>query len=263
MNPLHAEISGHGPPVVLWHGWGMNLRAFDLLRDGLARAHRVIAVDLPGHGRSDWHASLDDAAQLQCLLQTVPEGAVLIGWSLGGQFALRAAAQAPARVHALVLLNSTPRFVRADDWPHGLEPALLQQFGAQLQQDAARTVDDFLALQVRGSRAAPATLQQLRNALQSHGMAQPAALRAGLALLAGQDLRALAVGVRQPALVVGGEYDRVTPPQASQALAGLLPRAEYLELERAGHACLLSHADALLAAVQVFLDRIAPQALAS
>jgi len=263
MRPLHVEESGQGPPLVLWHGWGMNLRAFDLLRVDLARDHRVIAVDLPGHGRSSWNDTLDGDAQLHWLLQTVPEESVLIGWSLGGQFALRAAAAAPSRIRALVLLNSTPRFLRSPDWPHGLEPAVLQQFGERLQTDAARTVDEFLELEVRGSRAALSTLQELRGALQSHGIAEADALRAGLELLANHDLRTLGTALRQPALVVGGEYDRIVPPQATRALSAMLANAQYLELPRAGHAGLLSHAVPLLATLRGFLARFAPQAAAS
>jgi pimeloyl-[acyl-carrier protein] methyl ester esterase len=93
---LYLERSGTGPPLVLWHGWGLNLRIFDELRAALAADFEVIAVDLPGHGASKWPAGMDGEAQLSALLETVPSGAALLGWSLGGQFALRASAyQAP------------------------------------------------------------------------------------------------------------------------------------------------------------------------
>ncbi len=42
-------------PLVCLHGWGMNLRAFDPLRAALGDAHGSWALDLPGHGRSEWH----------------------------------------------------------------------------------------------------------------------------------------------------------------------------------------------------------------
>jgi len=47
---LCVERSGTGPPLVLWHGWGLNLRVFDELRAELASEFELIAVDLPGHG---------------------------------------------------------------------------------------------------------------------------------------------------------------------------------------------------------------------
>ena len=83
---------------MLLHGWGLNLRIFDSLRDELVRDFGVIAVDLPGHGASDWDAGAGGDLQLTELLRTVPDGACLLGWSLGGQFALRAALRAPHRL---------------------------------------------------------------------------------------------------------------------------------------------------------------------
>ena len=54
MTALHYELRGRGRDLVLLHGWGMNLRVWDELARTLARRFRVIAIDLPGHGRSDW-----------------------------------------------------------------------------------------------------------------------------------------------------------------------------------------------------------------
>src|SRR5277367_5424358 len=101
---LCVERSGTGPPLVMWHGWGLNLRIFDELRAALAAEFEVIAVDLPGHGASEWLAGMDGEAQLSALLETVPRGAALLGWSLGGQFALRAAWRAPAQIKRLILI---------------------------------------------------------------------------------------------------------------------------------------------------------------
>ena len=237
-------------PVVLLHGWGMNLRVFDGLRAALGQHHPVTAIDLPGHGRSPWPAHACAQQQLAALAAMLPRGATLAGWSLGGQFALQLAAQPALGVRRVVLIASSPRFVRATDWPHGLPAATLQQFTERLERDAAATIADFVELLVRGSANAAAVRAILQGA-QQHGRAEPEALRAGLALLEHNDLRELARRIDVPALVIAGEYDRVTPPQAAQALAQLLPRAQLLRIERAGHAPFLSHAaqvsDALLA----------------
>ena len=251
---LHSETIGEGAPVALLHGWAMNLRVFDGLSAALASTHRVTAIDLPGHGRSPWRAGLTPTAIADWLLEELPERCALLGWSLGGQLALRIAARAPARVSRLVLLATTPRFVAGEDWPHGLEPELLQRFATGLETDYARTVSDFLELQVRGSSAATATLQQLRAALQRHGDATPAALGAGLGQLAGEDLRELAATITQPVLLLSGQYDRVTPPGAARTLAALLRDARHVELRRAGHAPFLSHLDTLLPELRSFLE---------
>ncbi|MGH8231297.1 MAG: pimeloyl-ACP methyl ester esterase BioH [Steroidobacteraceae bacterium] len=260
---LYRETRGAGEPLVLLHGWGMNLRIFDELRDALAAEHEVTSIDLPGHGRSPWDAHASAPRQLEWLCASLPRGATLVGWSLGGQLALQLAAQAELAVRRLVLIATSPRFVTADDWPHGLALATLQRFAQQLAADPDQTVADFLELQVRGSAAAPAVLLRLQRALREHGSARPEALQAGLALLEHGDLRALARSLRLPVLVIAGQYDRVTPPQAAQALVQLLPDARLLSVRRAGHVPFLSHALQLAAAVLNFTRAGAQRSLAS
>lgn len=237
---LHSEVRGAGPDLVLWHGWGMNLRVFDPLAECLATRFRVTTVDLPGHGRSPplQSTSLEDAVPE--LLAILPDRCVLAGWSLGGLLAMRVAALAPERLRALVLLHSTPRFIATADWPHGLEGSLLAQFAQSLRQAQERTISDFIDLQVRGSRDAATAASRLRESLRLHGHAQPGALSAGLDLLREADLRDTATRIRVPTLLISGQYDRVTPPAASRALADLIPGARLEELPRTGHAGFLS-----------------------
>jgi pimeloyl-[acyl-carrier protein] methyl ester esterase len=250
---LYSETSGKsGEPLVLLHGWGMNLRVFDGLRAALAAQHRVTAIDLPGHGRSAWTAQASPQQQLAQLSGVLPRAATLVGWSLGGQLALQLAGDPALAVRRVVLIASSPRFVRADDWPHGLPAATLRQFAAQLERDPGQTIADFLELQVRGSLDAAAVRATLQSAVQRHGAAHPDALAAGLALLEHHDLRALARRIDVPALVIAGQYDRVTPPQASEALAQLLPQAQLLQIRRAGHAPFLSHSEQVGAALLAF-----------
>ena len=257
---LHIERSGRGAPLVLWHGWGLNLRVFDSLRGALGSAGapwRTEAVDLPGHGLSPWRDEGSDAV-LARLVESLPHGCTLLGWSLGGQFALRAALAAPERVARLVLVGATPRFTSAPGWPQGQPPESLSLMQSRLAEDYRRTVGEFLELQVRGSRDAAQAGAALRAALLRHGEAEPEALAAGLDWLAQHDLRDSLARVTQPALVIAGQHDRVTPPAASEALAAALPRARYLQLARAAHAPFLSHPTEFLAALLGFLAEAEP-----
>lgn len=253
---LYSETSGsgaaHAAPLVLLHGWGMNLRVFDGLRAALAQHHRVTAIDLAGHGASPWTAGSSPQQQLAELAAVLPRAAVLVGWSLGGQLALQLAADPALAVRRLVLIATSPRFVRADDWPHGLPAATLRQFAAQLEHHAGNTVDDFIELQLRGSADAAAVRATLQDSLRQHGAAQGAALAAGLTLLEHNDLRALAPRIQVPALVIAGQHDRVTAAAAGQTLSQLLPQGQLLTIRRAGHAPFLSHPGQVAAALLAF-----------
>jgi pimeloyl-[acyl-carrier protein] methyl ester esterase len=240
-------------PLVCLHGWALNLRVFDALRERRAGAPWQ-AIDLPGHGASPWDpARASFAAQVEWLLEALPPRCVLLGWSLGGQFALALARRAPERIARLVLVATTPRFAAAPGWPHGLAEGVLQNFRHQLTQSAAQTIADFLALQLRGSRNSGTVLAQLQQALLAQGGAQPAALAAGLRLLSEVDLRPVLRDVAQPCLVVSGQHDRITPAAAGDFLAAALPCARHALLARAGHAPFLSHADEFAALVEAFL----------
>jgi pimeloyl-[acyl-carrier protein] methyl ester esterase len=251
------DVAAAAAPLVCIHGWGMNLRAFDPLRAALRDEHGSWALDLPGHGRSEWHQERSDLeSQLQDIQSALPARCVLVGWSLGGQLALELARRAPLQVRALVLIASTPRFTQAADWPQGLDAQTMHAFAAQLEQDWRQTLRDFVQLQVRGGRNAETTQQQLEAALEAHGLPRMAALRAGLAMLTVLDQRTVLAQIQQPVLVVSGQNDRVTPPAAGHWMAEALPHARHAQIVRAGHAPLLSHVDEVKLAIAGFLGAL-------
>ncbi len=248
MNPL---------PLVCLHGWGLNSQVFDGLR---ARwAGPVLALDLPGHGSAASPvgvvSTLDAWADI--LLPQLPARCVLLGWSLGGQLALRLAQREPARIERLVLVATTPRFVAGADWAVGMAPAALQRFADGLARDWQATLAEFLQLQVRGSRDAAEALALLQQAVAAHGGADPQALAAGLQILRDSDLRGAAATVAVPTLVLSGQHDRVTHPHAGAWLANALPQARYVQMPRAGHAPFISHQDDFCAHLADFLAEAA------
>jgi pimeloyl-[acyl-carrier protein] methyl ester esterase len=260
MSALYAEVSGRGRrDLVLLHGWGLNLRVWDELAASLERAFRVIAIDLPGHGRSDWDGTAHTpAAQAWRVCETLAPLTTrysLLGWSLGAQFALDLAAAMPGGIERLVLVAATPRFLAAPGWRYGTAPVALVRLAERLRTDRRGAVGEFLQLQVRGCarRTAERVLATFERALSTHGAAQPEALAWGLERLAQGDLRPTLPQVRTPALVIAGEGDRVTRPAASRALAAALPRGRFRQLAHAGHAPFLSHPGQFASLLRGFL----------
>jgi pimeloyl-[acyl-carrier protein] methyl ester esterase len=257
MTQLYVEVNGSGPDLVLLHGWGLNVRVWDGLVEELRDRFRIIAVDLPGHGRSLWSPGRNTPAEQAWLLHStlapISNRYSLLGWSLGGQIALDLAAAMPARVEKLVLVATTPRFVAAPDWPYGMKADAIEKMAKQLREDYQQTIRDFLDLQVRGSVEGASVIEQLRKALFVHGQAKPEALETGLSTLATSDLRPTLPHVRTPTLVVAGQNDRITAPGASRALAEALPDARYVEMRRAAHTPFLSHRKEFATTLERFL----------
>ena len=259
VSALNAEVSGRGRrDLVLLHGWGMNSRVWDPLVEALERRFRLIAIDLPGHGGSDWDIGAQmPAAQAFRIHETLAPLTTryhLLGWSLGGQFALDLAAAMPAAIERLVLVNTSPRFLATRGWPFGTAPLLLDRLAERVRADPQCAVDEFLKLQVRGTppRTATRVLRTLRESLHRHGTAAPAALAKGLEQLREGDLRPALTQVRVPALMICGRHDRIVRPAASRALAALAG-ARCVEFETAAHAPFLSHPRRFAQLVREFL----------
>ncbi len=250
-----VEVRGQGPDLVMLHGWALHGGMWGPWLDRLAERARLHVVDLPGHGRSG--GSLAAGSTLKELTAgvepLVPPGAALLGWSLGGLVALEIARAGRVAVDRLVLVTTTPCFLMRHDWSHGMRKDVLDGFAAGLQVNFRRTVANFLALQTWGDERGAEALRMLRESFDSHGEADPAALRTGLEILRDTDLRHELSRIVAPTLVLAGEHDRITPPGAGRELAAALRGARYVEIPRAGHAPFLSHPDSVLDEVVRFL----------
>ncbi|RZA10664.1 MAG: pimeloyl-[acyl-carrier protein] methyl ester esterase [Lysobacteraceae bacterium] len=250
---MRVDVSGDGPPLVLLHGWAMHGGIFAPLVEQL-RAHRTLhVVDLPGHGHNrDCDVPLQLDACARAVLDAVPD-APWCGWSLGGSVAMHAATLAPPRVASLTMLCATPKFVVADDWPLGMPRQVFEGFAAGLRADWRGTVDRFIALEAFGSDHIREELGMLREQVLARGEPAPRVLADGLGLLDATDLRAALPDLAVPSLWIAGRRDRLVDPAAMRECAALAPDARFVQVEHAGHAPFLTHAQQVADALLGFL----------
>jgi pimeloyl-[acyl-carrier protein] methyl ester esterase len=250
---LYWERSGHGPDVVLLHGWGMHGGVWQDLAQRLAQNFRVHVPDFPGHGRS---RALEPFTLESCareLVASLPGPAVWIGWSLGGLVALQVARDQPPQVPRLVLIGSTPRFAQAPDWPWAMPGGTLEQFASELERDYRATLQRFLSLQCGHGETERELLRGLRATLFEHGEPDLPALRAGLDILKTADMRQILSTITAPTLVIHGARDQLVPRAAGEYLAAQLPQARLALIESAGHAPFLSHPEVVRQHLEEFL----------
>lgn len=242
--------------LVLLHGFALHSGIWGDWISGLPPFVEPRAIDLPGHGRQPWDPRIGDLAGLaRAVSSEIPPGALLLGWSLGGMVALELARQR-TDLGGLVLIATTPRFVADAEWPHGVEPRVLEAFARGVRDDYERTVQDFLALQVLGATDPRATLRALRDSVRSRPAPNPLALDVGLDILQRADLRAALEGIAPDTLVITGQRDRLVPPAAGEALAAALPHARLRRIAGAGHAPFLSHPAAVHSELATFFRRV-------
>jgi len=117
---LMVELTGHGEPLVLLHGFGDDRHSWDSLVGALVPERQVIRYDLRGFGQSSISARLPfrHSNDLRELLDTLQLGRCdLMGISLGGSIALNFALDHPQRVRRLVLINpALTGWDWSDDW---------------------------------------------------------------------------------------------------------------------------------------------------
>jgi len=250
---MHIEVSGRRAPLVLLHGWGMHGGVWGDAVQRLEADFQVHTVDLPGCGGAPALATTNLDTLVRALSEHFSEPVHLCGWSLGGQVALHWALREPAKINKLIVVASTPCFSAREDWPCGMPREVLEKFAAELEQDHAATLRRFIALQLRGSEHERGLLSTLRAKLFSRGEPDKEALRAGLVILRDIDQRGELAAIRLPTLVIAGQCDKLTPPEASRYLAQAITNARLVEIAGAAHVPFLSHPEVFVAAIKDFL----------
>lgn len=159
----------------------------------------------------------------------------------------------PNQVIKLMLVASTPCFTEREDWQFGMAAETLRQFATELERDRVATLRRFLALQVRGSANERELLTDMRTRLSSRGEPEIEALRGGLEILRNVDLRGELASICQPTLLIAGERDKLTQPEASFYMAQTMPDAHAVEIAGAAHAPFLSHPEIFVKLITDFL----------
>ena len=240
-----GDAGADAPTVIFVHGAGMDHTVWVMPSRYFARqGYRVLAVDLPGHGRSDG-PPLSRIEAISCWLNAVCDAldvasAAVVGHSMGSLAAFCFAAQWPQRCRALALLGTS--------MPMRVADALL----------AAAADDHHAAIDMANawSHSPGAVLGGNRNPgiwMLAAGerlieRAGPGVFHADLAACNAFD--AEAVGrVQAPALVIAGDADRMTPMRAGIDVAKSLPDARMVRLSGCGHSMLSERPNEVLDAL--------------
>ena len=232
------------PTVLLVHGAGMNHTVWVLQTRYFAHhGHNVLAIDLPGHGRSEGPAltSIGDMADwLNRLLAAAGvESAAVVGHSMGSLIAIEFSARHPERVTTAALLSTAV--------PMAVSEELLSAAKAN-DHDAIDMITVWghgQGAQMGGHKAP---------GLWMTGSAERLLEQAGERVLytdlsacnAYQDGLDAASKIQCPVLMVLGRDDRMTPPRAACGLAKALPEVEMVVIEACGHMMMIEKPDQVL-----------------
>lgn len=248
IGPREIECLDRGPrtepAVLLLHGGGFDLRIWEHCAQALAPHHRVVSLDLPGHGRSTGPA-VQDTADGARLIDAVRERLdvqrwVFVGHSMGGAIAQQYARDFPQRVTALGLISTAPHF--------GLDPDVVKQWRGDGLDYSRERLDAIV-----GPDASEALRQHV---LGLRDRMTPESVFGDLSTCAGWDGQAFAFEYDLPVLLISTAHDLPQLQAATRAWAAKLPRAECVWIADAGHMMLVEQPEATTSAVMSWVERV-------
>ena len=238
--------------VICVHGIGRNGRDFDVLGEALAPTHRVLAIDMPGRGASEWLREPMDYVMpvylgtLTALIAASGvDEVVWVGTSMGALLGIVAAAQPATPVKRLVVNDAGPT----------LEPGALARIAQYFGNDPSFATYPELDAYVRQISApfGPLTDAQWTHVVKTNARQRadgswgvgydPAIAVPFRAASAPVDLWPQWDAIRCPTLVLRGEHSDLLSRATSDAMAARGPRAQVVEIPGVGHAPMLLDAD--------------------
>ncbi len=227
------------PDLVLLHGGAQNSHTWDTV--ALALDRPLVAIDLPGHGHSDWRedhhyspSSLADDVAV-AMGELAPRAAAVVGMSLGGLTAISLAARYPALVPRLVVVDVTPGVDRAKAEPIIAFVSGPERFASfdeildrTVQHNPTRTVSSLRRGVLHNARELPDgswewRYDRVRGSLSDGALPDMA------------DLWDELESVRAPCLLVRGGSSGVVGDEDVAELQRRQPAAEVIVVDGAGH----------------------------
>ncbi|MGD9501813.1 MAG: alpha/beta fold hydrolase [Methyloceanibacter sp.] len=256
--PANVKVEGEGPPIVLIHGFGAALDWWDEIAPKLAEHHRVIRLDLIGHGGTEAPASGYAIAHQANLVAAVldklgVDRVSAIGHSMGGAVATALAEANPSRIERLVLIDSPPKPETTFNFATRL--ALMPVVGELL----SRFMTDATIRTMLGQGFAPgfpvpdkfvADVKQLTYTAFRTAHDDSAAYGTERPVVE----RLAALDPIPPLLVIFGSRDALIAPESAK-LYERVPGAKLVILDGPGHSPMVEAPDETLALIEDFFAR--------
>jgi len=250
---LHYDVHGSGQTLLLIHGFPLSGRLWEPTIERLSDAAQLIVPDLRGMGRStptpsatmrdyvdDLVALLDDLGQKRPV--------VLIGLSMGGYVAFDFVRRHSARVRGLVLVDTRAEADTAAARANRV--AMIEQVRANGSGVVANALIEKLF-----APEAPPALKTGWNRIMAE--TDPKGVIAALEAMADRpDSMKTLENIKVPTLIVVGEHDQITPPDAAREMAARCPAARLLVVPGAGHMTPVEAPDAFAEALRTYLDEL-------
>lgn len=271
-NDLVADVRGEGAPVLLLHGGGQTRHAWGGAAEALAASGwRTYALDQRGHGDSAWvgggayaftHYGEDLRAVASQIMDETGQAPVVIGASLGGIASMLAQRMSPELIHAMILVDITPRMEAS-----GVE-RILSFMGQDMAdgfasiEEAAEAVAAYLP-----NRKRPVNPEGLSKNLRRHEDGRlrwhwdPEFLNVQQeSMKTIENIEPLLLDavkhISCPVLLVRGGMSDLVSIELAEEFLTLAPHAEFADVQNAGHMVAGDENDVFIGSMQGFMEKL-------
>ena len=232
---INYEISGQGSVLVLTHGLGGSLDAWQPLADALDARHRVLRWDVRGFGRSDRSGPPSPkvwAQDLAGLLDALSiDEAIVAGISMGGVIAQRFALDFPQRTRGLVLMSTSSEVGEAGRSGWESRAALVEREGlaALMELSGGPSISYSTAY----AESHVAEIVEAAEATTTRN--DPACYAAACRAVSDYNYTEELAQIERPTLIVQGLEDQLTPPGGSVLMSRRISGSRLELIEGCGH----------------------------
>ena len=250
---LHYEDRGQGQPVLLVHGLGSSIQDWEYQIPHLLQTHRVLAIDLRGHGRSgkprERYSIRQLADDVVALIEHLGLQQVhLVGISMGGMVGFQLGVDHPHLLRSLTIVNSAPEVKAksaADWWMLAKRWTLSRVLGLDtIGKGLARLLFPY-----------PEQAELRAKVEQRWPQNDKRAYLASLDAIIGWGVRERLNAITCPTLVISGDRD-YTPVSLKEAYVAEMSNARLLVIERSRHATPMDQPHRFNAALDEFLTQV-------
>ncbi len=246
------RVQGHGPAMILVHGYPLSGELFAKNRAALARRYTVVTPDLRGFGSSttpDSKGGVELYAKdmLAVMDHLHVRRAIIGGMSMGGPVVLEMYREAPQRFRGLILIDSTTS--PAND----VEKAQWPGFGQQARDKGVASMIPVLMPQMltTATRTGNPALVKFIGGIVKKGSVN-AAVAGGSTLADRPDSRPLAAHIKVPVLIVVGQDDPIYPLEMAQKMHQDIPGSHLAVIPGAAHAAIIEKPEACNRAIEAW-----------
>ncbi len=243
-------------PIIFIHGFPFSHKMWDAQVAALNTRYRTIAYDVRGLGESSMgdgqytiEGHVDDLLAVMDHFGVAK--AVIAGLSMGGYITLRALERNPERFHAAILCNT-----RSETDGNDAKIMRARTMAAVKSRGSSWFADDFIKKVFAESSftRVPDAVEHIRTTI---ARTPPLAIAGTLlALAARSDTTAALENIKVPTLIIVGEHDVTTPPDASRAMHAKIPGSELHIIPHAAHMSVLENPDEVNRVMLAFLARV-------